>query len=131
MTSSSVLVEISVGELLDKISILEIKLVRIKDSAKIKHIQKELEQLTQIKNQLHFNDKRISEIYIKLKQVNEILWRIEDELRDHERKHDFGVDFIELARKVYFKNDLRSALKKQINQLTNSNLHEEKSYQEY
>jgi hypothetical protein len=131
MTSPSVLVEISVGELLDKISILEIKLVRIKDSAKIKYIQKELEQLTQIKNQLHFNDKRVSEVYIKLKEVNEILWRIEDELRDHERKHDFGADFIQLARKVYFKNDLRSALKKQINQLTNSNLYEEKSYQEY
>lgn len=116
-----ILIPISVGELLDKISILEIK-SRFTDN---EYVTKELEDLNQIKNTL---SQFTLEYMNELREVNLKLWKIEDELRELEKKQDFGKKFIELARSVYITNDKRAKIKKKINEETNSDYKEIKLY---
>ena len=122
--------EISLGELLDKISILEIKLKKIKDKSKIFHIKKEYNILLKIKKKVKVN-KKVNIYYKKLKAVNNSLWNIEDKIRLHENLKKFDKKFILLARRVYFTNDKRSKIKLSINMSMNSNIIEMKSYSKY
>ena len=122
---------ISVGELLDKITILEIKVLRISDEAKRANVAKELEVLrVTADTSLKLNAEGLR-ILDQLRQVNSLLWDVEDGIRECERNQDFGSRFVELARSVYHHNDRRALLKKQLNQLTGSDLVEEKSYSSY
>jgi FkbM family methyltransferase len=125
---SSLTVEISPGELFDKISILQIKTERIGDPAKLENIQAELRELEQTRDQSLQPSTRLDELSAQLKVVNEVLWKVEDELRHCEQQQDFGPRFVELARSVYRHNDRRSSLKRLINTLLGSRLVEEKSY---
>jgi len=130
-TANKIFAEISVGELLDKISILEIKQKNLKDSEKIKIVTKELESLNStLKNDVSLTDE-IKSLYNDLKNINSKLWDIEDEKRDCERNKNFGEKFIELARSVYIENDNRAKIKNKINQLSGSNIAEVKSYDKY
>ena len=122
--------EISLGELLDKISILEIKLKKIKDKSKIFHIKKEYNILLKIKKKVKVNTK-VNIYYKKLKAVNNSLWNIEDKIRLHEKLKKFDKKFVLLARRVYFTNDKRSKIKLSINMSMNSNIIEMKSYSKY
>ena len=125
-------VEISTGELIDKLSILEIKLLNIKDKGKIKNIYKELETLNPyFQDLLDVYGLKIKNLYIKLSNINKTLWDIEDAIRDKEKAEEFDEEFVELARSVYIVNDQRAAVKKEINLLTKSKLVEEKSYSDY
>lgn len=121
-------IEISNGELIDKLTILEIKSLRISDSKKSLNIIRELSIVKESAQEIL---PKIQDIYIKLKEINESLWDIEDRIRIFEKSKDFGAGFIELARSVYRQNDIRAALKKEINDITNSGLSEEKSYKQY
>ena len=123
--------EISAGELFDKISILEIKKNKIKDKSKRNVVLKELGSLQQTVNDNIEKSKPLTNLYKKLKSVNLKLWKIEDNIRDCERKRNFGKIFIKLARGVYFTNDERSRFKNKINNLTKSNISEVKSYKKY
>lgn len=130
-SANKIFAEISVGELLDKISILEIKQKNIKDEQKIKIISKELESLNySLKNNVHINDE-IKSLYKDLKKINIKLWNIEDGKRDCERNGDFGEKFIQLARSVYIENDQRAKIKNKINKISGSNISEVKSYDQY
>lgn len=122
-------VPISNGELLDKITILQIKSDKIKDTEKQKHIIRELEELTLLMKTLPMND--INNLFVELKEINTQLWDVEDALRDKERTAIFDNEFIQLARKVYFTNDKRSQVKLKINQISKSELVEVKSYEKY
>jgi hypothetical protein len=122
--------EISNGELLDKISILQIKLERISDENKLKNIQVEYTELTDIGAKL-LEDDQIQTLYMKLKAVNQALWDIEDEIRIKEKEKIFDKEFVDLARSVYITNDKRADIKKEINLLSGSYLIEEKSYEIY
>ena len=125
-------VEISIGELLDKISILEIKLLNIKDKEKSKNVYKELETLNPyFQDLLDEYGIEIKNLYIKLSNINKTLWNIEDDIREKEKVEEFDEEFVELARSVYITNDQRAAVKKEINLLTKSELVEEKSYSDY
>lgn len=117
-------IEVSFGEVLDKISILAIKSNQIKDEQKLKNIQKEFSSISGIIPQDAFSDP----LYFELCKVNQTLWKVEDKLREHEQLNNFNEDFINLARSVYVLNDRRAALKKEINIKYNSELIEEKSY---
>ena len=130
-SKSTVSVEISLGELIDKITILEIKSERIQDVAKLTNIRTELATLVACRDLAIQPTPELAQLTTELKQVNESLWQIEDEIRACERQRDFGPTFIELARSVYKTNDRRSALKRQINELLGSRLMEEKSYTDY
>tara|TARA_B110000483_G_scaffold110705_1_gene134755 strand:+ start:688 stop:1080 length:393 start_codon:yes stop_codon:yes gene_type:complete len=127
-------IEVSNGEIIDKYTILEIKLQEIKDADKLDNVQTEYDSLKPVVDQI-YNDTHAQEVLAELKldllNINKTLWNIEDIIRDHEREERFDSDFIELARSVYYTNDERAEVKKQINQLTGSTLVEEKSYQEY
>ena len=123
--------EISAGELFDKISILEIKKNKIKDKNKTNIILKELSSLQETASKNIKKSKSIIKLYKKLKSINLKLWKIEDDIRDCERKNNFESKFIKLARAVYFTNDERSRLKNTINSLTKSNISEVKSYKKY
>ncbi len=123
--------EISTGELFDKISILEIKKNKIKDRSKRNIILKELGSLQETANKNVEKSKSLTKLYKKLKSVNLKLWKIEDAIRDCERKINFQDKFIKLARAVYFTNDERSRIKNKINILTKSNISEVKSYKKY
>jgi ribosomal protein S13 len=123
-------IEVSNGEILDKFSILIIKRSNINDDAKLDNIQKEIDQLENIVDEL-IRDKKIFTKYFNLAEVNKRLWDIEDDIRECERQKDFGDKFIQLARSVYISNDLRAKIKKEINLLTNSGIVEEKSYESY
>lgn len=125
-----IMVPTSLGELVDKITILEIKSERIKDTAKLANIRAELNLLLSILSSAT-NEHAFSELRARLKSVNEKLWIVEDSLRDYERTKDFGRNFVELARSVYFTNDERANLKKTINVLSGSIVVEEKSYRPY
>lgn len=129
--NSKIEVEVSVGELLDKITILQIKTERIQDEAKLKNVRAELRHLSDVQNRAVTFDSEIKALFQKLKETNESLWEIEDEIRDHEKAKDFGPEFIHLARMVYMKNDLRCHLKRELNEKLGSELKEEKSYTEY
>jgi predicted nucleic acid-binding Zn-ribbon protein len=123
-------VEISNGELLDKFSILEIKMGNISDPSKLTNVEKEYRELTNDCTDL-LRDLSISTLYSELKSINQELWQVEDDIRECERRKDFGDEFISLARKVYFTNDERARVKKEINLASGSSLVEEKSYQAY
>jgi hypothetical protein len=123
--------EISAGELFDKISILEIKKNKIKDKSKRNIVLKELGSLQEAVNENIEKSKSLTKLYKKLKSINLKLWKIEDDIRDCERKRNFKDKFIKLARTVYFTNDERSRIKNKINNLTKSNISEVKSYKKY
>lgn len=123
-------VEISNGELLDKFSILEIKMGNITDPSKLTNIENEYKELTSDCTDL-LRDSTISSLYSELKSINQKLWIVEDDIRECERRKDFGPEFISLAREVYFTNDERARVKKEINLGSGSPLVEEKSYQAY
>jgi len=122
------LIEVSDGEIVDKLTIIEIKLENIKDEAKLLNIRKEYAVVDEaVKKIIAKNDP----LYLELLNINKELWKIEDDIRDCERAKDFGPKFVELARSVYFTNDRRADVKKRINLQSGSNLIEEKSYQNY
>lgn len=123
-------VEISDGELLDKISILQIKSERIADESKLKNIRTEYEELTRIGSKL-LEDSKVFALYNKVKEVNEALWDLEDDIRMKEKAKLFDEEFIRLAREIYRTNDKRAEVKKEINLLTGSLFVEEKSYEQY
>lgn len=125
------LVPTSVGELLDKISILKIKQEKISDTEKLANINRELTELETIWTATSDASIDLTDLCAQLKQVNSALWDIEDKIRDKESSGLFDQEFIELARSVYKQNDLRAALKKEINLRSGSELVEEKSYQSY
>ena len=131
MQAKPILVEIAPGELIDKITILEIKSERIADAGKLKNVRVELDVLAAARDAAMAASAELADLTAQLKQVNEALWEIEDAIRDCERGQDFGPKFIELARSVYHSNDRRAALKRQINELLGSKLIEEKSYAAY
>ena len=129
--SKKILSEISAGELLDKISILEIKLEKIKDKNSLDEIDKEYKILRNAQNSnIEITDK-IKKLFQEIKVVNTNLWNIEDKLRICEKNKDFGKNFTELARKVYLNNDKRSKIKLQINKILGSNIREIKQYVNY
>ncbi|MDK9696941.1 MAG: DUF6165 family protein [Siculibacillus sp.] len=123
-------VPVAWGELVDKITILEIKSERIADPAKLANVVTELGLLRERLGTVE-NDPAIARLHAALKAVNEALWRIEDDIRDCERDGDFGPKFIELARSVYRTNDRRAELKREINLALGSAILEEKSYKPY
>ena len=126
------LVEISNGELLDKISILELKLLKIEDEEKLTNIMVEFDALNPLVIELfEKHDGQLQNHYLELAKINGELWDIEDWIRDCEREKRFDKEFVELARSVYITNDKRCEVKKLINILTSSGLVEEKSYKEY
>ncbi|MEK9753902.1 MAG: DUF6165 family protein [Rhodospirillaceae bacterium] len=129
--TSTVSVEIAPGELIDKITILEIKLERMSDAAKLENVRIERETLCAARDGALTASAEMDALTVALKAVNEKLWVIEDDIRDCERSKDFGPRFIELARAVYATNDERARLKRQINDLLGSRLVEEKSYAAY
>ncbi len=124
---------ISLGELIDKITILEIKAVNIDDAAKLKNVTHELDVLNAKVNSLldDAGQAKLAPLKQSLKDINQELWVIEDDIRDCERAKDFSDKFIQLARAVYFTNDKRAAVKKDINLAFGSELVEEKSYKDY
>jgi hypothetical protein len=125
-------IEISIGELLDKISILELKLLRIQNEKKLFNVKKEFETLNPLVQELFEKyDGQLQNHYLELAKINGQLWDIEDWIRDCEREKRFDKEFVELARSVYITNDKRSEVKKLINIMTESGLVEEKSYKEY
>lgn len=121
-------IEVSNGEIVDKLTIIEIKLERIADVTKPTNLKKEHQVLEEAVDSII---KDSDPLYKELYKVNCDLWDIEDHIRDLERRKDFGSDFVETARSVYFKNDLRSEIKRKINLSTGSGLLEEKSYEKY
>ena len=129
--STKVLSEISPGELLDKISILEIKLEKIKDKNSQEKIKIEYKILKKIQNSSIETSDKIKDLYRSVSDVNIKLWDIEDKLRICEQNKDFGKNFIELARGVYFNNDKRAKLKNEINEILKSNIREIKQYVDY
>ena len=128
---NEILIPISPGELLDKITILQIKSERISDPDKVANVKTELGMLNQVWQHAVDSDDTISALTAELKSVNEALWEIEDDIRDEERNRRFGERFIELARAVYVTNDQRADAKKRVNLHLNSAIVEEKSYQDY
>mgnify|MGYP001827212932 CR=1 FL=1 len=124
-------VPVSPGEVLDKISILEIKSERMSDPEKVANVRVELALLQETWSQAVAEDDVIRELHAQLKEINEELWEIEDDIRDKERVKEFDARFIELARSVYFTNDRRSEVKKKLNLHLGSQIIEEKSYQDY
>ena len=127
----SVNIEISIGEFFDKITILEIKKKRIHDKAKLENINKELDALNALLDKLPYSRADIQVEFDELKAINEKLWDIEDDIRDKESGKEFDQAFIDLARSVYFTNDKRSDVKREINLKLGSSFIEEKSYEEY
>jgi hypothetical protein len=121
-------IEVSNGEIIDKLTIIQIKLERIRDEVKQVNLRREYNELLNASSSILST---ADVLYLALYDVNCELWDIEDHIRDLERKKDFGNDFIATARAVYFKNDRRSELKREINIRTSSGLMEEKSYEKY
>ena len=126
-----IVIEIAPGEIVDRLSILEIKMERIKDEAKLKNIRQEYELTMQERQKLAFAGAELERLAAELKVVNGKIWQIEDDIRDHERDRNFGDSFVTLARSVYQTNDKRAEIKRRINELLNSKLVEEKSYTPY
>ena len=124
-------VPVSPGEVLDKITILEIKSERMDDPQKVANVRVELKLLQDTWREAIEDDDVIRDLHAQLKEINEALWEIEDDIRDKERVKEFDEKFIELARAVYFTNDRRSEVKKKLNLHLGSQIVEEKSYQDY
>lgn len=131
MTMDIIHVPVSPGEVLDKITILEIKSERISDADKLVNVKRELELLQASWKQSVEQDDTVRAIHAKLKSINEDLWGIEDDIRDKERAREFDQVFIDLARSVYVTNDQRADAKKELNVYLGSEIVEEKSYQDY
>jgi len=129
--SKKILSEISAGELFDKISILEIKLEKIKDKNNLVEIYKEYKILKNAQNSNVVITDKIEKLFKEIKEVNTNLWNIEDKLRICEKNKDYGKNFIELARNVYLNNDKRSIIKLKINKILGSNIKEIKQYVSY
>ena len=129
--SKKILSEISPGELLDKIGILEIKLEKVKDKNALKEIKKEYDILKKIQNSSIQSTDEIRNLFKSLKSINTVLWDVEDKLRIHEKDKVFDENFIELARKVYINNDQRAKEKLKINEILGSNIREVKQYVDY
>jgi hypothetical protein len=127
----TVMVPVSWGEVIDKITILEIKNERLDDAAKRANVRRELDMLTAVREREFPGHAGLAKLADELRAVNARLWEIEDEIRDEERAKRFGARFIELARAVYVTNDQRSVVKRKINDLLGSELVEEKSYAPY
>lgn len=130
-TTSSVLIEVGAGELIDKITILNIKTKRMTDPVKLRNVQHELEVLEAARRRALPASDQLGRLEAALTEVNEALWVIEDDIRACEAERDFGARFIELARSVYIQNDKRATLKKDINLLCGSSIVEEKSYTDF
>ena len=126
-----ILVEVSIGELLDKISILDIKKDKIKDETNLEHILNEYKILKEEYDNKVKNDDKLSKLYTSLKEINSKLWVIEDEKRLCEKNADFGDEFIKLSRDVHFLNDERAKIKLEINIHTDSKIKEIKEYTKY
>jgi len=126
--SDAILVPVSVGEMLDKLSILQIKFDRISDENKRRNVENELTALNAVAQRTVKIDTTLEALLTELKTVNMALWDVEDDLRAMEKRGEFGEAFIEAARSVYKHNDMRATLKRAINDLTGSKLVEEKSY---
>ena len=126
-----ILVPISPGELLDKITILEIKAERIDKPEKVANVRHELELLSKVWSDFVTEDRVVADLHRQLKTINEELWEIEDDIRDEERQNRFGEKFIALARAVYVTNDKRAQAKKEVNLHLGSEIIEEKSYRNY
>jgi len=125
-------IEVSNGEILDKITILLIKSKKITDQTKLKNINNELNELVSFLDIVGYKTNvTVYDLVTELEAVNEKLWVVEDKLRDKERSKQFDEEFIQLARSVYFTNDERARIKKRLNEVTYSKLVEEKSYQKY
>jgi len=122
---------VSPGELLDKLTILDIKSERIEDAEKVANVRHERQLLEAVWRESGLDNEQIRSLRCELKQINEALWEIEDDIRLCENAGEFGERFIELARSVYVTNDRRAAVKKQINVALGSAIVEEKSYQDY
>ena len=131
MKKEDIIIPISSGELIDKISILKIKRKKIINKSKLQNINKELSLLNKIYKKNFKKNKKILLYERKLIKINKKLWDIEDKIRFHESKKNFNQEFINLARAVYISNDERSEIKKKINKLTDSHIIEEKSYKSY
>ena len=131
VAGGAITVAIAPGELIDKITILEIKLERIKEPAKLENIRREMEILAHTRADGLAESEELDGLTQELKDVNERLWQIEDDIRACEAAGDFGPRFIELARAVYINNDQRARAKRDINVLLGSDIIEEKSYQPY
>lgn len=121
-------IEVSNGEIIDKLTIIRIKLERISDKGKLANLEKEYDELITASSSIISQS---DPLFISLYEVNTELWDIEDRIRDLERRKDFGDEFISIARSVYIKNDKRSEIKREINLKTSSGLIEEKSYEKY
>ncbi len=128
---TNILVPVSPGELLDKVTILRIKSQRMSDPAKLANVRHELELLERTWTEAGQSYPELDADVAALQAVNERLWDIEDDIREQERRQDFGARFVELARAVYFENDERAAIKKRINTGLGSRIVEEKSYRDY
>ena len=126
-----ILVPVSPGEVLDKITILEIKSERMADEEKVRNVRLELSLLNETWGKSVEADDTVGRIHAELKNINEALWEIEDDIRDKEKAREFDDRFVELARAVYFTNDKRAAAKKELNLYLGSDIVEEKSYQDY
>lgn len=131
MATHSITVPIAPGELIDKITILEIKCEQIRDEQKLANVRNELTLLLAARDAAIEASRELDALTARLKEINQALWRIEDGKRDCERRKQFGEQFIELARSVYIKNDERAAVKRKINELLGSQIVEEKNYQPY
>ena len=129
--SKKILSEISAGELLDKISILEIKLEKVKDKTNLEEINKEYKILKEVQDSNIETTEKLKALFNDIKEINLNLWDIEDRLRICEKNKDFGQSFIELARGVYLNNDKRSKIKSEINKILGSNIKEIKQYVNY
>ena len=128
---NKILIEVSVGELLDKISILEIKLQKIKDLEKVKFVKEEYSTLNDQLNKNVKSDEKINNFFSSLKEINAKLWMIEDEKRQCEKDQNFADKFIKLSRDVHFLNDERAKIKLKINNYTGSKVKEIKEYTKY
>ena len=124
-------VVLSVGELIDKITILQIKMKFIKNKEQLNNICNELDTLKPLLKENNLETPKINELFAELYEINLELWKIEDKIREKERQSDFSDEFISLARSVYFTNDKRADIKKKINLISGSKLIEEKSYTKY
>lgn len=123
-------IEVSNGEILDKLTILNIKLNKINDKTKLVNINNEYLYLLGLCHKL-LNDPEINKLFIQLHNINNQLWNIEDRIREKEKLQEFDAVFIDLARKVYITNDLRAKIKKELNIISRSSFIEEKSYEQY
>ena len=124
-------VALSVGELIDKITILQLKMKFIKNKEQLNNVNKELDTLKPLLKENNLETPEIKKHFSELYEINLELWKIEDKIREKEKQSDFGNEFVSLARSVYFTNDKRAEIKKKINFISGSELIEEKSYAKY